>query len=198
MPEAVGYGCGGGAKIKQGHDPLQTMMTGLMEEVAEADHTRGFAGKIHRQSSRAATENSSHRVQFSAAVLQVGASHGEIGNAGRRHGREKDSILRVPELVPAGRFWQSLRPDRSYGWREFDRLGIEHCPVVLGKGRLHQGLLSKGDGAKRGRDDQRLGCWLERGVKPGCLHDFSSGPASARSTSTTGFAGRSEWPVSAS
>jgi len=143
--EAVGHGHSGGAKIEQRHDPLQPVVPGFVEKVAHADHPCGFACEIHCQSGRAAAENARHRVQFSAAILQVGTSHGEIGDAGCGHGGKENSILGIPEPMPAGRFRQNPRPGRRHGWGNFDRFGIEHCPALLSKG-----LLSKGSGAERG------------------------------------------------
>jgi len=177
--EAVGYGYGRGAEVDQRREPLQAVMARLMEEVTEANHAGGFACKIHSQPRSTATEKAGHRVQFTAAVLQIGVSHREIGGAGRRHRGEKKAIPFIPELVPAGGLWQGLWSGCNCRWRKLTGLGIQHGP----------GLLSQGRRAEHGRKQQYLDGLLEHWVKPVCRHDFSGGSLSARGTSTTGFPG---------
>jgi hypothetical protein len=47
--QTVGHGAGGASDVDQGDGALKSVMADSVEEVAEADDTRGFTGKIHGQ-----------------------------------------------------------------------------------------------------------------------------------------------------
>jgi len=101
--QIVSDGTGGACDVDQGDGALQLVMADFVEEVAEADDARGFAGKIHGQPGGGASEDANYRIQFLSATLQVGAGHGEIG-AVQGGGREQQhAILRIPEFVFRGR-----------------------------------------------------------------------------------------------
>jgi hypothetical protein len=60
-------GRGRGPDIQHGDRTLQLVVSCLMEEVAESDHTGGFTGEVHSQGRRAAGEQTGDRVQPLAA-----------------------------------------------------------------------------------------------------------------------------------
>jgi|SRR5580704_12521602 hypothetical protein len=55
--------------------PLQFVIAGLVQEIAETDHAHGFADEVYRQSRRREAGHANHRIQFLSSALQVGASH---------------------------------------------------------------------------------------------------------------------------
>jgi len=66
---------GGASDVDQGYGAFQFVMTGLVEEVAETDDSRGFSDKVRCQACRGPSEDANQRIQFLSSALQVGASH---------------------------------------------------------------------------------------------------------------------------
>ena len=85
--------------VDHGDRTFQLVMACFVEEVAQCDCARALSGKVCSQSGRGTSEYSHHRIQFLAAILQVGASHGEVRSAERNARCKQRSVLVVPELV---------------------------------------------------------------------------------------------------
>ena len=67
--QTVSHSAGGASDVDQGDGALQPVMADLVEEVAEADDARSFAGKIYGQPGGGASEDANHRIQFLPAAL---------------------------------------------------------------------------------------------------------------------------------
>jgi len=67
---------------------LQLVMAGLVEEVAETDHTHSFSDEVQGEAGRRAAEDANHGIEFLAATLQIGARHCEVGGIQRGCGGE--------------------------------------------------------------------------------------------------------------
>lgn len=91
-------------------------MSGLVEEVADADCSRGLAGEVHRQGWSGTPEAAHNRIQFLAAILQVHAGHAEVSKVGRGC-RDKQRPIR---LVPEAMLGIVVR------WRRSERRGSVH------------------------------------------------------------------------
>src|ERR1022692_3941660 len=77
QPEA--YSASRASDVDYGDEALHFVMAGLVEEVAETDHSRGFPDEVHGEAGRRAPEHANQRIQFLSATLQVGARHREVG-----------------------------------------------------------------------------------------------------------------------
>jgi hypothetical protein len=99
MCEAEGDRAGGASDVDQSDGPLQLVMAGLVEEIAEADDSRGFPDKVRRQARRGAAEQANHRIEFLSPALQIGASYREVSAIQSGSGDEQNAILPIPELV---------------------------------------------------------------------------------------------------
>jgi hypothetical protein len=105
MGQVKGHGLGRVPHIQHGDRTLQLVVSCLMEEIAESDHTAGFTGEVQSQARRAASEQTGDRVQLLAAVMQVISGYKEVGRAKCEAGRKEQAVLAVPKPM-AGRFRQ--------------------------------------------------------------------------------------------
>ncbi len=97
--QAEGHRAGGAPDVDQSDGPLHLVMAGLVEEIAEADDSRGFPDKVRRQPRRGAAEQPNHGIQFLSPALQVGASYREVSAIQSGGDDEQNAILPIPELV---------------------------------------------------------------------------------------------------
>ena len=74
-------------------------MACLVKEIAEPDHARSLACKVHCQRWSAAGEHAGDRIQFLAAISQVVAGYDEIGRAEGGVGRKQNAIIAIPKSV---------------------------------------------------------------------------------------------------
>src|SRR5271166_1122810 len=74
-------------------------MAGLMEEVAEGDHSCGLSRKVQCQTGRGTSEDADQRIQFLPAALQVRAGYGEVCAVEGSGRDEEGAILFIQELV---------------------------------------------------------------------------------------------------
>ena len=79
MRQSVAHSASGTSDVDDRNHPLQLVMAGLVKEIADTDHARGFPDKVHREPRRGSAEDANHRIQLLPATLQIGASHGEVG-----------------------------------------------------------------------------------------------------------------------
>src|SRR5579864_7353661 len=102
MRQAIAYGDGGASDVDQRQGSLQLVVAGLMEEVAETDDARSFSDEVHGEADRRAAEDANHRIEFLAAMLQIGTRHREVGGIQRGRGGEQGTVPLVPEsmLIP--------------------------------------------------------------------------------------------------
>jgi len=85
VAQAVANRVSGRCHVQHGGHTLQAVMAGLVEDIAEAGHARGFAREVSYQSSRAAAEYARDRIQFlTSAGLQVVVRHYKIAGAGEQ------------------------------------------------------------------------------------------------------------------
>ena len=70
-----------------------------MKEIADADDACCFSHEVHSQACCGTAKHANHRIQFMAAALQVGASHGEVCAIQRNRRGKEHLILPVPEPV---------------------------------------------------------------------------------------------------
>jgi len=99
MQQVVRDGSSGCADIQGRSHPLQPVVAGFVQEVAQRDHAYGFSGEVHSQSRSGASENAYYWVQFPAPALQVGASHREIGCAESSARSEEQQICPVQKSM---------------------------------------------------------------------------------------------------
>ena len=74
-------------------------MSSLVEEIADRNHTGSFSGEIQSEGGSRTAEDSDDRVQFLAAVLEIGTSHGKVGTTECGYGNEENAILPVEKSV---------------------------------------------------------------------------------------------------
>src|ERR1017187_2072327 len=97
MRRSVAHRAGGASDVGHGNDPFQPVVSCLVKEVAETDHSHSFADKVHGEALSGAAEDANHRIQFLSTTLQIGASHGEVRAIQSCCGDEQRAILFVPE-----------------------------------------------------------------------------------------------------
>ena len=100
--QTKGYGCGRAADVHQGNSPLQSVMSRLVEEVAEPNHPNRLTGKVQREPGRTAADQTRYGVQFLAAASKIVAGHDKVRGAEGGICRKQDAIVTVPESVIAG------------------------------------------------------------------------------------------------
>ena len=112
-------------------------MVSPVEEVAEADYSGSFSGKVQRQRRRGLAQNANYRVELLSTILEVGAGYEKIGSAGSCNGREEYAILLIPEPVA--------------GFRAKGSWDNHHRPDSIGGGsrRVRQRSLRERAGTKR-------------------------------------------------
>lgn len=85
--------------VQHRHQPLQLVMSGLVEDVADPDHASGLTRKVHCQPGRTATEYAGYGIQFLTAGAQVIPGYDEVGGAEGGARRKQNAILAVPESL---------------------------------------------------------------------------------------------------
>ena len=124
--QPISYGAGGASDVDERDGSFQLVVAGLVEEVAERDRSRGFAGEVQGQRRRGSSKNTHDRIQFLTAILKVGAGDGKVGSVQRSCGQEKDFVFSIPEFVSGfgnrgsldERGNRNCRNVRSWGLRE--------------------------------------------------------------------------------
>lgn len=112
MGKTVGDRAGRRADIHVGNKMLELVMSGLVEEVADRDHSGSFSGEVHGKRGRGAAEHTDDGIQLLAAILEIGTRHGEISAAGCGHGNEKNLIFSIQKFVGLkSRLWHDSRRD---------------------------------------------------------------------------------------
>ena len=117
MRQAVSHGAGRSANIQKRDHALHPVVAGFVEEIADGDRTYAFTRKICRQPRCRASEDANHRVQFSSAILQIGAGNSEISATECCGCREQDDILAIPELMLVSGFWRGADDGRDRLYR---------------------------------------------------------------------------------
>jgi hypothetical protein len=109
MGQVKCHGSRRGADVQHGDGPLQFVMSGLVEQVAEPNHANGFAREIDCKSRGTAAEHPGHRVQLLAPTAQVVPGDNEISSAEGGACRKQKAIFPIPKSMLAGRFRKSYR-----------------------------------------------------------------------------------------
>ena len=136
MDAAVDHGVGGYGHGNRRGDAFQAMVSGLVEQVADAHGGSSFSREVDGQAGGAAGKQASDGIQLFSAALQVGAGDGKIGGVHSGDAGEKQLIFPVPELVRLRRF----RKGRTWSDRGFGSVG----------GRFRSGgFFSAGNSAQR-------------------------------------------------
>jgi len=94
---------GRGSDIQHRDKPLQLVMSGLVEDIADPDHASGLAGKVHCKPGRTAAEYARYGIQFLTASAQIIPGYDEVGCAEGGTRRKQNAILTVPESLMPGR-----------------------------------------------------------------------------------------------
>jgi len=100
---------GRGTDVQHGDKPLQLVMSGLVEDVADPHHAGGLARKVHGKSGGAAAEYAGYRIQFLAAGAQVIAGYDKVGGAESGARRKQEAVFTVPESLMFGRLNRGCR-----------------------------------------------------------------------------------------
>jgi|HubBroStandDraft_6_1064221.scaffolds.fasta_scaffold686245_1 hypothetical protein len=122
MGEVKRHSCRRGTDVQHGDVPLQFVMSGLVEEIAQPDHASGLTREIRGKSRRTAAEHAGYRVQFLAASAQVVTGYDEVGSAKCSACRKQHAILAVPKSMA------------RLSWQRHGLDGLHH------RSRLHRGL----------------------------------------------------------
>ena len=96
--QAVGDRAGGSSDVDQGDGAFELVVTGLVEEIADGDDSRGFSDEVHGQARPWSVQRCEPAVQFLSSALQIGAGHREVGASQRGSRGEQYAILRSQNL----------------------------------------------------------------------------------------------------
>src|SRR5580700_6847587 len=97
MGKVKRHGCRRGTDVHHGDGALQSVMSGLVKEVAERDHASRLTGEVHCKPRGAATEYAGYRVQFLSATAQVIPGYDEVGGVEGSTCGKQEAILTIPE-----------------------------------------------------------------------------------------------------
>lgn len=86
MSQAEGDRSGRRADVNHRHCALQPVVPGLVEEIADSDHTHVFADKVYGQGWCATAKHAGDGIEFLSSILEVGSGYEEVrcaeGSAG--------------------------------------------------------------------------------------------------------------------
>ena len=99
VPQAVGYGEARSSYVEERREPLQSVMSSTVKVVAQSHHANRFADEVRCQSGRASGEESRERVQFFAAIRQVGPRDRKISCTQSRYRAKQDPVLLVKKRM---------------------------------------------------------------------------------------------------
>ena len=175
--------------FNNGNSPLQLVMSGLVEEIAESNHAHSLTGKVQRQPGRTAADQTRDWVQFLSAVSKIVASHNEVGGAEGGIRRKQDAVVTIPESVIRG---------------SFGNCRARCADLTIGTGSIAPGSIARFQQRERDlllrqsrpaetQDCQQNGRFRRLNLaKPACPHHFSEPPVLAVCTSTNACAGPSD------
>ena len=89
----------GRADVHVRRDAFEFVMPGFVEQVIDADQAAGFEREVGRQTRSAAAEHARDRIQFLAAIRQIGAGYAEVGDCESARDGKQDSVLTIPETM---------------------------------------------------------------------------------------------------
>lgn len=97
--DAVRHRTGGPGNIDDRCDSFELMVSGPVQEVAGADHSASFKGKVQREAGTAGAKHPRHRIELASPGLQVRTGNVKVARAQSRRRRKQKTILRVPVTV---------------------------------------------------------------------------------------------------
>ena len=83
-------------------------MAGLVKEIADTHGSRRFAHEIQGQASGAAGKHSGDRIEFPAAMREIGTGYAEISGGHASDGSEEHGVVSIPEAMLAARWHRAV------------------------------------------------------------------------------------------